>query len=25
VDLDKKLRFDRHDLDNIIEKSKRVA
>jgi excisionase family DNA binding protein len=25
VDLDRKLRFDRHDLDNIIEKSKRVA
>jgi excisionase family DNA binding protein len=25
VDLDKKLRFDRHDLDNIIEKSKKVA
>jgi excisionase family DNA binding protein len=25
VDLDKKLRFDRHDLDRIIEASKRVA
>ncbi len=25
VELDKKLRFDRYDLDNMIEKSKRVA
>ena len=25
VDLDKKLRFDRHDLDRIIEASKRVG
>jgi hypothetical protein len=25
VDLDKKLRFDRYDLDTIIEKSKKVA
>jgi excisionase family DNA binding protein len=25
VELDKKLRFDRHDLDKMIENSKRVA